>query len=84
MGAWVRDSTAPTYVYVFACMRCDQYASLTLCRSALLAGLRKLPDEERQNALRVLESSRREVEAGLSALPIVVDTPSQACMHACV
>ncbi|KAF8061333.1 ENKD1 [Scenedesmus sp. PABB004] len=40
-------------------------------------GLRRMPDDERREALRLLEANRGEVEARLAALPIIIETPSQ-------
>lgn len=39
-------------------------------------GLRQMPEAERLETLQLLQQNRQEVEAKLSALPIVVETPS--------
>lgn len=56
------------------------YTSFTAHISAS-AGLRQMPEAERLATLQLLDANKAEVEARLSALPIIIETPS-AVRHA--
>ncbi len=47
------------------------------CCACMRAGMRVLPEGERQEMLAILAKNREEVEKAIQKLPFVIETPSQ-------
>lgn len=68
----------PTYLLERKLQMAQEYEARLAAKAAaaIPPGLRQMPETERQETLALLQQNRQEVEAKLSALPIIIETHS--------